>query len=101
MSHKGILVFINQQTGEIDSDEMTLPIETNSSLLMWSVDFWRAFLERPKIFRWITKLSMGKYAFRELYGTRECIEKQGYSLDINFIGYELTEMGYHKDKVKI
>ena len=71
-----------------------------ASTFAWSLDFWRAFLERPKVFRWITRLAMGQYAYRELYGIKESIEKSGSSLDMSFISCGLQGMDYHKDKVK-
>ena len=99
MTHKGILVFINQETGEIDSHEMTLPMDTYVKFYVWGLDFWRAFIERPKIFRWIARLAMGRYAYRELQGLRQECDKR-WEGNVDF-GYGLEDCDYHKDKVKI
>jgi hypothetical protein len=75
--------------------EQTFPIETHHALLGWMQDFWAAFSERPKILRWIARVAMGKYAYRELYGSKEAILKSGYGI----WDYSLHELDYHKDKV--
>ena len=77
--------------------------ESYADLYGWIQDFWKAFLERPKILRLIAKWAMGKYAYRELYGTREGLLKHGLDVEwINkYVGYCLEAMDYHKDKVKV
>lgn len=62
----------------------------------WTLDFWRAFLERPKALRWLCLLLMGRYARNELIGAKQKIEESGeafYFRD-NF-GYQLEDMDYH------
>jgi len=70
-----------------------------ASAAAWALDFWYAFLERPKILRWIAKLAMGKYAYREIYGAKQAVKKYGWFRET--CGYDLKNMDYHKDKVEI
>jgi hypothetical protein len=85
------LVFLN---GKVYEEEF--PIDTYISVLAWTQDFWRAFLIRPIIFRWLARIAMGKYAYRELYGAKEAIEKCGFTI---WDSYGLEFQEYHKDKV--
>ena len=52
-------------------------------------------MARPKIMRWIARLAMGKYAYRELYGIKETVLKHGYRI----WDYSLQTQEYHKDKI--
>ena len=61
----------------------------------WGLDFWRAFLERPKVVRWLVKTLMGKYAWSEIVGLKMGLEKDGYSSPI--YPYDLEHMEYHKE----
>jgi hypothetical protein len=72
-----------------------IPVDTHADLVGWAQDFWAAFLERPKILRWITRIAMGKYAYRELYGTKESIIKHGWGI----WDYSCQNQDYHKDKI--
>ena len=73
----------------------------------WALDFWRAFLERPKIIRWMVKILVGKYAWSELVGMKMSVQKW-YSDDgkLDFdafdknVGYGLENVGYHEDNLK-
>ena len=78
--------------------EMLFPIDTHAAEVAWSLDFWRAFLERPRLFRLIAYLFMGKYATRELIGLKENLDKSGYLTEID---YSLEDMDYHIRKVKL
>jgi len=70
----------------------------------WALDFWRAFLERPKIVRWMVRILVGKYAWSELIGMKISVQKW-YSDDGTLkcnafsknIGYGLEDVSYHKD----
>ena len=62
----------------------------------WSSDFIRAIRERSLLMRKLFKLSLGKYAKRELIGLIEDIEK---SYNTHF-DYNLENANYHKDKHK-
>ena len=73
-----------------------LPINTHHDLVGWMQDFWSAFLDRPKIFRWMARIFMGKYAYRELYGSKESLDKYGWFISD---GYCLQNQEYHKDKI--
>ena len=95
MSKKGWLV-VPDKDGNYHWHEYTFPIQTNASLVMWMQDFWPAFLERPKLLRWLARIAMGKLAYRELYGSKEALIKTGYYFEMR---YSLPDMDYHKDKV--
>jgi len=73
-------------------------IETYIQVSAWAMDFWYAFLDRPKFLRWIAKIAMGKYAYRELYEIKVCFENVDL---LPNIGYSLKHMDYHKDKVDL
>ena len=58
----------------------------------WSVDFLRAFNERPKLFQYIAKVFMGKHACKEMKGMIWKFKKDGW-LDPG-IGYGLEDLDY-------
>lgn len=73
----------------------------------WALDFWRAFLERPKIVRWMIRILIGKYARSELVGMKISVQKcysNNGSLDCDAfnknIGYGLENVSYHEDNLK-
>ena len=70
-------------------------IEGYARVFAWMQDFWAAFDERPLLLRWIARLAMGKYAYRELHGSREAIIDNGYGIH----DYSLHDMDYHKDRI--
>ena len=45
---------------------------------VWSLDFLRAFNERPRIFKWIAKVFMGKHACKEMKGMIWKFKKDGW-----------------------
>jgi hypothetical protein len=92
MSKKGWII-CQDDKGNYQWYDQSFPIQTNAALLGWMQDFWAAFLERPKLLRWIVRIAMGKYAYRELYGSKEAILKSGYTI----WDYTLQEQEYHKD----
>ena len=59
----------------------------------WAVDFLRAFKERPRIFRPILRILVGKYAWRELCGMAESLRETGMMPEF---GYDLEGCEYHK-----
>ena len=71
-----------------------------SAIYGWTLDFWRAFLERPKIFRFICRIFMGKYAWSELIGAKMAIEKIDANAFGEYIYYELNDMDYHKENLE-
>ena len=73
-------------------------IDTYASEFAWALDMLRAMNRFGKFRKRLLKLVMGRYAYRELVGLRDCIEKHGYSIDIE---YELDNMDYHKEKVEL
>lgn len=94
----GILVYNRPDTGQLCTDEINLPIETYMVAVAWGMDFLRKINEFSRFHKWILRLVLGRYAFRELIGLRDCIEKYNYSTTYP---YELENMDYHKDKVKL
>ena len=101
MSRKGTLFSKHPDTGETQVTEIDLPIETYAALFGWGLDFWLAYLERPKILRWIARKAMGRYAYRELYGIKESIGKYrgGFKLPSDYLTYDYNEQDYHNDKI--
>ena len=61
----------------------------------WSIDFWMAFLERPKIFRWLTRVMMGRYAWNELMGMKIHFDK--YNDYVGIVGYSCKNQDYHEE----
>lgn len=71
-----------------------------ASTIMWTVDFIYALEDRPKIFKWLFKVAIGKYAWREFCGAvKSMIETGTYTP--NIIGYSLQDMDYHQEKPEL
>jgi hypothetical protein len=66
------------------------------STVAWAQDFVYALEERPKIFKWIFKLTIGKYAWREFLGMVETLIRSGGYYP-NHVGYSCAKQEYHKD----
>lgn len=62
----------------------------------WGLDFLRAYHERPRLLRWIARMCMGRYAYRELVGMHAAFQKEGYDPDFP---YGLEHMDYHREDV--
>ncbi len=77
---------------------VNLPIDTHAAVLGWGMDLCRAIHEFSRLRKWLLRLVLGRYAYRELVGLRDAIEEDGYPTDY---GYELQGMGYHKDRVRL
>lgn len=92
--HEGILIH-EYPKGHLRVDKIMLPFESHANVLGWGQDFLGAYYGRPWILRLIARLAMGKYAYRELVGVREAIEKNGYGI----WDYDLEDMEYHQDRV--
>jgi len=63
----------------------------------WAIDFWRAFMQRPKIIRWIVKLIIGKYAWSELIGMKMRFDAEGEEFGSGW--YRLEGSAYHKENL--
>jgi hypothetical protein len=66
----------------------------------WGLDFWRAFLEKPKFVRWLCFLLMGKYAKNELLGLKKSLEEIGdgfYFEGKHGFGYGMEDQEYHQE----
>lgn len=80
----------------------TIPLEkpnfTSQCIIIcaWAEDFWKAFMEKPKIFRWIVKIIVGRYAWTELMGMKSHFDT--YMPYIFQIGYGLEKIDYNSDK---
>jgi len=96
VKNKGILTFTDQETGKPRMVEMSLPIETYAATAGWAQDFIRALRERPKVVKWLIRLLVGRYAWRELIGLRDSLQSDGFVTDFP---YSLETMDYQKDKV--
>lgn len=95
---KGTL-FYTLDDGSPYATEIDLPIDGFWDGRAWAQDFWNMFLDRPKFLRWIAKLAMGKYAYRELYGLKEALLKRGTLIGADWALPETME--YYKDKVSL
>jgi hypothetical protein len=58
----------------------------------WVLDFWRAFQERPRWAQRIARITMGRYAWREIIGAREALRARGFNPDLD---YGLERADYH------
>jgi hypothetical protein len=74
-----------------DDQEYRL-LAARSSVLIWALDFWRAFEERPWYLRAIARLAVGRWAWRELLGMREALGRAGMDVAMP---YDLEHMAYH------
>lgn len=68
------------------------------SILVWALDLVRAIQDFSPIRKWLLKLVLGKYAYRELVGLRDALEADGLNTRI---GYDLENCNYHKEKVRL
>ena len=62
-------------------------------MLMCAVDFCRALNERSWFYKWLFRLAVGKYAYREYELLFENLKRESHMPDRS---YELEEMSYHK-----
>jgi len=89
---KGIVIYNNKVF------EMDFPVETYIVAVAWGQDMICAINDFGKIRKFILRMIMGRYAWREMIGLRDSIEKYGYGTNH---GYSLENLDYHKDKVKL
>lgn len=68
--------------------------------IAWAEDFVYALEERPKIFKWIFKIAIGKFAWREFAGMVESLIICGGYMPKN-VGYCCKDQEYHKDKFEL
>lgn len=78
--------------------EIDLPINTHAVVMMWAMDMLRAIQQQSKFRRWLLRMVLGRYAYREMVGLRDAIDAEGY--DTHF-EYSLEDMDYHQDKVRL
>ena len=76
------------------SDDGETRIGNYIVVVAWAQDFIRAVGSRPKLFRWIFKVMIGRYAWRELVGMYEALIEAGSTPDFE---YELKGQRYHKE----
>ena len=65
-------------------------------LYAWSVDMTRKLFEMGRIRKWLFRLIIGRYAWREFCGMA-----QMFGSDSVKFGYGLEGCDYHKQKVKL
>ena len=99
MTNKEAMLTFTDDDGKFQAIKIDIPIDTNYDIVAWVQDFWNLFLGRPKFLRWIAKLAMGKYAYRELYGALEAMKEKKIPIDAMFANDESLE--YYKDKVSL
>ena len=80
------------------SDALDSFSEDTARISGWAVDFLRAFHERPKLYRWLVRVLIGKYAYRELCGMANALREAGMMPEYS---YELEGQAYHKEKVSL
>jgi hypothetical protein len=93
----GIAHYNKERGAWLIGSEATYLRDTNgklSPIAAWGVDFCRAFNERPRLLQWIARQCMGRYAWRELMGVREALNKAGYDPGLP---YGLESMDYHQE----
>ena len=60
----------------------------------WANDMCRALNERNRFWKWLFKLSLGKYAYREYVGMTSILERAGYYPEGE---YALEDAKYHNE----
>ncbi len=86
---------------KIEDAKFTITAFGNAaSTVMWAEDFVYALEERPKIFKWIFKLAIGKFAWREFAGMVESLIICGGYIPRD-VGYNCIDQEYHKDKFEL
>ena len=94
----GILLFKNAETGRMDYRKIHLPIETYADCAYWGLDMLRKIVEFSRFRKWLIRVLLGRYAYREMIGLRDAlVEKHGLFIEPGWYGIESCE--YHKDKI--
>ena len=96
MKHKGILSHTNPADGKFHVTEIDLPIDTHMDTFAWGLDMLRKINEFGRFRKWLLRVILGRYAYRELIGLRDSIEKEGYHTKWE---YGIERCDYHKDKI--
>lgn len=66
-------------------------------MIMSALDFCRALNERNKFFKYLFKLIVGKYAYKEYELLKWNLKKVGYDPELE---YGLEKSSYHKKSIK-
>ena len=61
----------------------------------WACDMCRAINERNRLWKWLLRLCLGRYAYREYIGLLKYLEIGGFS---PYLEYDLKQADYHKTK---
>lgn len=64
----------------------------------WAVDFFKAAGERPWWAKFLLRIVLGKYAYREFLGLRDALNHGGLR---TYYDYELKNMEYHNDPLPL
>lgn len=68
----------------------------NGATIAWAEDFVYAVEERPWILKFIFRLAVGRFAWREFMGMVEALITSGGFYPKN-VGYSCDDQEYHKD----
>ena len=98
MKNKKHGLLITLIDGELHSYEQDFPMEDYIGCIAWGEDMMKAIHAHGKFRKWLIRLALGKYAYREMIGLDETINLYGFN---THDAYELKEMDYHKDKVNL
>ncbi len=80
----------------IGNSEVTAKMSGEPYVFAWTFDFVQAIRERPLWARFLLRIAMGKYAYREFIGIMETLRDHGFYIDS---GYELEHMKYHQKSI--
>ncbi len=82
-----------EQLAALDEDTKAYLRETSGKhvpAFAWGQDCWCAFNERPRFLRWLARVGMGRYAWREFVGMRDAIRDAGYDTDMPYDYIEVS-----------
>ena len=64
----------------------------------WSLDFCRAVRQRPWWARWLYRLVVGRYAYREFIGMQDALARESFN---PYFDYSCENVSYHADEVPL
>ena len=74
----------------------TIPKVNWATTFGWALDFCRAVRERPWWARWLFRIVLGKYAYREFIGIQDALMRESFN---PYYEYECRNVEYQSDKV--
>lgn len=94
--NRGLALLVNE--GNLVVVETDYPTDNYIVYQAWAEDMLKKLYEHSKLRRWLIRLLLGRYAFRELMGMRDQLEKDGLG-DLLYTGYGLEDCEYNKREV--